>query len=144
VRELEALAGAPALAGTVRFVGRVDDPERWMAASDVFALLSRREGFGTVTAEAMACGLPCVVSPLDGIAREIVDEGRTGFVVDEPDEPDAVAAPLRSLLSDAHRRSTLGAAARESACARFSMDVRAERLAGIYRTLAQRSAASSR
>jgi glycosyltransferase involved in cell wall biosynthesis len=110
-----------------------------MAAADVFALLSRREGFGTVTAEAMACGLPCVVSPLDGIAREIVDEGRTGFVVDDPDDPDAVAARLRSLFSDLELRSTLGAAARETACARFSMEVRAERLAGIYRTLAGRA-----
>ncbi len=141
VRELEALARAPELAGTVRFVGRVDDVERWMAAADVFALLSRREGFGTVTAEAMACGLPCVVSPLDGIAREIVDEGRTGFVIDDPDAPEAVAARLRSLLSDVELCSTLGAAARESACARFSMDVRAERLAGIYRTLVARAGA---
>jgi glycosyltransferase involved in cell wall biosynthesis len=139
VRELEALAGAPDLAGTVRFVGRVDDVERWMAAADVFALLSRREGFGTVTAEAMACGLPCVVSPLDGIAREIVDEGRTGFVIDDPDDPEALAARLRPLLSDLGLRSTLGAAARESACARFSMAVRAKRLAEIYRMLAART-----
>jgi glycosyltransferase involved in cell wall biosynthesis len=141
VRELEALAAAPPLAGTVRLVGRVDDVERWMAAADVFALLSRREGFGTVTAEAMACGLPCVVSPLDGIGREIVDEGRTGFVIDDPDDPDAVAARLRPLLSDGELRRRLGTAARESACARFSMEVRAERLAEIYRTLAARSSA---
>jgi glycosyltransferase involved in cell wall biosynthesis len=139
VRELETLAGAPGLAGTVRLVGRVDDVERWMGAADVFALLSRREGFGTVTAEAMACGLPCVISPLDGIGREIVDEGRTGFVIDDPDDPDAVAARLRLLLSDGELRRRLGTAARESASARFSMEVRAERLAEIYRTLAARS-----
>ena len=47
VRELEALASAPEIRGTVRRVGRIDDPERYMAAADVFALLSQREGFGT-------------------------------------------------------------------------------------------------
>jgi glycosyltransferase involved in cell wall biosynthesis len=87
----------------------------------------------------LACGLPCVISPLDGIGREIVDEGRTGFVIDDPDDPDAVAARLRPLLSDGELRRRLGTAARESASARFSMEVRAERLAEIYRTLAARS-----
>lgn len=136
VRELEALAASPALAGTVRLVGRVDDPERWLAASDVFALLSRSEGFGIVIAEAMGCGLPCLVSPLEGIGREIVSEGQTGFVIDEPDDPEAVAARLRPLLADAEVRRKLGAEAARDAHARFSLAARAAKLERAYRELA--------
>jgi glycosyltransferase involved in cell wall biosynthesis len=137
VRELEALAGSRSLAGTVRMVGRVDDAEDWLAASDVFALLSRNEGFGIVIAEAMGCGLPCLVSPLEGIGREIVSEGQTGFVIDDPDDPEAVAARLRPLLADAEVRRKLGAEAASDAHARFSLEARAGKLADAYRELAQ-------
>lgn len=138
---VEALARQAAdagLEGCVRFAGRLDEVHDAMAAADVFAFLSRREGFGTVTVEAMACGLPVLVSPLDGIAREILADGREGLVADAPDDPEAVAAALRELLDDPGRRARLGAAAREAACARFSMRARAEALAGIYRELAGR------
>jgi glycosyltransferase involved in cell wall biosynthesis len=135
VRELETLAGSPELAGTVRMVGRVDDPESWLAASDAFALLSRSEGFGIVIAEAMGCGLPCLVSPLEGIGREIVNEGTTGFVVDDPDDPEAVAGRLRLLLSDAEVGRKLGAEAAKDAHARFSLEARASKLEQAYRDL---------
>jgi glycosyltransferase involved in cell wall biosynthesis len=137
VRELETLAGSPELAGTVRMVGRVDDPESWLAASDAFALLSRSEGFGIVIAEAMGCGLPCLVSPLEGIGREIVNEGTTGFVIDDPDDPAAVAARLRLLLSDAEMRRKLGAEAARDAHARFSLETRASKLEEAYRLLVE-------
>lgn len=137
VRELRALAEQPGLAGTVRFTGRADDIERWVAASDVFALLSRKEGFGTVTAEAMACGLPCIVSPLDGIGREITEDGRVGWVVDDPDDADAVARMLKTLLDQPDLRRRIGEAACRSARERFSMTTRAARLAEIYRRLVQ-------
>lgn len=139
VRELEALAGAPPLAGTVRLVGRVDDLEDWLAAADVFALLSRSEGFGIVIAEALGCGLPCLVSPLDGIGREIVSEGSTGFVIDDPDDPEALAARLRRLLDDPEARCKMGGEAARDAHARFSLEARAARLHEAYRTLAGRS-----
>ncbi len=139
VRELEALAARPELAGTIRITGRSDDVERWLAASDVFALLSRREGFGTVTAEAMACGLPCLVSSLDGIGREIVDEGRTGHVFDEPVDEAAVAEHLRALLDDPGRLRALGAEAARTARERYSIAARAGTLRGIYDELLERA-----
>jgi len=138
VRELRARAGEPALAGTVRFTGRSDEVEDWLAASDVFAFLSRHEGLGTVTAEAMCCGLPCVISPLDGIGHELIDDGRTGYVVEDCDDPERVAAQLRELLADPARRAAVGAAALESARSRFSMEARAAQLADAYRSLAAR------
>jgi glycosyltransferase involved in cell wall biosynthesis len=126
---------SPELEGTVRIVGRVDRVEDFMRAADVFALLSLQEGFGIVIAEAMACGLPCVVSPLDGIAREIVREGQTGFVAQRPDDATAVGTILRRLLDDAKVRTELGSEAADAARARFSLDGRARQLAELYRSL---------
>ena len=116
----------------MRLVGRTPAPQRWARAADVFAFLSRREGLGYVIIESMGCGIPAVVSPLDGIGHELVQHGRTGFVVDEPDDAAAVGARLRSLLDDAELRRRLGAEARHDVVARFSMQARARQLVGIY------------
>jgi glycosyltransferase involved in cell wall biosynthesis len=141
VRELEAMASSSELQGTVRMVGRVDAVEDYMAAADVFALLSRQEGFGIVIAEALASGLPCLVSPLDGIGSEIIQDDVTGFVIDDPDDAEAVAGRLHLLLSQPEMRSRFGAAAVRSARERFSMGDRARQLAELYRSLmAQRTA----
>lgn len=137
-RSLRERATRSDLAGTVRFTGRAEHVEQWMGAADVFAFLSRREGFGTVTAEALCSGLPCVISPLDGIGREIVDEGETGFVIEAPDDPDAVAARLGELLADPDLRLRMGRAAVERGRERFSMQGRAERLVELYQGLAHK------
>ncbi len=135
-RSLRAQADAPGVAGTVMFTGRVDDLERYYAASDLFVFLSRREGLGNVTIEAMATGLPCIVSPLDGIGHELIDHGRTGFVAESPDDAAAVAALIRRLLDQPDEARRMGEAAHADAVARFSMPARAAALATLYRELA--------
>jgi glycosyltransferase involved in cell wall biosynthesis len=135
VAELRARAEAPSLAGTVRFTGGVDDVHAWLAAADAFVFLSRQEGMGYVIVEAMACGLPCLVSPLDGIGRELVDEGVTGHVAADPDDAAAIGARLRAWLDDLPGLVPLGCQARRMAESRFSMAARAEALAALYREL---------
>jgi glycosyltransferase involved in cell wall biosynthesis len=66
-----------------------------------------------------------------------VDEGRSGFVLDAPDDAEAVAAALRALLADPGQRRALGETARERARERFSMEVRAATLADLWRRLAR-------
>jgi glycosyltransferase involved in cell wall biosynthesis len=138
-REIAAEAAAPDLAGSVRMVGRRDDLHDWMGASDLFVFLSRREGLGFVILEAMASGLPCVVSPLDGIAHELIDHGVTGFVEEAPDDAVAVARTVARLREPGEEVRRMGEAARRSVEERFSMRARARRLAGFYRDLAGRT-----
>ena len=137
VARLRARARQPDLDGSVRFAGRSDEIEGWMAAADVFLLLSRHEGLGTVLLEAMASSLPCITSSLDGVAAEVVHEGVTGFIVPDADDAQAVAARLTSLLADPSLRERQGRAGRQRAEDRFSLEARVDALAALHRDVAR-------
>jgi phosphatidylinositol alpha-1,6-mannosyltransferase len=103
-------------------------------AADVWAMLCRdrwfgleQEGFGIVFLEAAASGVPQVAGRSGG-AHEAVADGVTGLVVQDPSDPRAVAAALRTLLEDEPMRRRLGHAARERAEKEFDYDVLAARL----------------
>jgi mannosyltransferase len=132
---VRARAEAADLKGTVRWIGQVQNVDDYLGAADLFLFLSRQEGLGTVILEALASGLPCVVSPLDGIAEEILSDGRCGVIARDPDDAAAVARSMAPLLDQPPLREAMGALARQTAVARFSLEARAEALASIYRNL---------
>jgi glycosyltransferase involved in cell wall biosynthesis len=74
-KELEALAGKLDIANRITWAGSLAGTLKWGAfsASEVFVLPSHQENFGIVVAEAMACGLPVIVSDKVNIWREIVN-----------------------------------------------------------------------
>ncbi len=95
------------------FVGFTTEPERFMAASDIFALPSYREGFGTSVIEAAACGLPCVCSKIYGLTDAVVD-GVTGMLHTPADILD-IERQLEEMLLNKQLRLQLGASARRRA-----------------------------
>ncbi len=86
------------------------------AAADIFVLPTRAECFGIATVEAMASGLPVIVSDTGGV-RDIVDDGDTGWLI-EP-TPAALAAALRRALADRRSLPNMGARGRSVAERRF-------------------------
>jgi glycosyltransferase involved in cell wall biosynthesis len=92
---------------------------------------SRWEGFGLVAAEAMACGKAVVVSDTPGF-RELISEGVTGLFA-KGEDPQGLASAISVLLSDAHLRETLGAAARQDVRARFRGAAVGQSILGVYR-----------
>jgi len=78
-RNLERLASSLNLVSHIELLGWTD-PLPQLAKAKVFALLSHNEGMGRVVVEAMAAGLPCVVSDVCGL-KELVDDS-VGKVVD--------------------------------------------------------------
>jgi glycosyltransferase involved in cell wall biosynthesis len=73
-KELEALAAKLGIADRITWAGSLSGTPKWGAfsASEVFVLPSHQENFGIVVAEAMACGLPVIVSDKVNIWREVV------------------------------------------------------------------------
>ena len=100
-----------------------------LAAADVFVLLSQSENFGMGVAEAMACGVPVVVTPGVGIAKAVERTG-AGVVVDGG--PRQAAEALASLLGDEQRRRAMGAKGRGLLQTEFSVDAVSREMLGWY------------
>ncbi len=94
-------------------LGRVSHSEMpaLMAAADVFVFPSLFEGSAVVTYEALACGLPSVVTPNAG---SVVRDGIDGFVVG-PRDVEALAATMERLGNDRELRARMASAARARA-----------------------------
>ncbi len=101
-----------------------------LAASDVVALSSRWEGLPYVVIEAMMAGLPVVSTAVGGVP-ELVEDGKTGFLVPSGDA-DKLASALTTLLEDERLRQRMGAAARERALREFTLDQMLSRTETIY------------
>jgi glycosyltransferase involved in cell wall biosynthesis len=80
-KELEPMAARLGIAGRITWTGSLNGTLKWGAfsSSEVFVLPSHQENFGIVVAEALACGLPAIVSDKVNIWREVVSCG-AGFV----------------------------------------------------------------
>jgi glycosyltransferase involved in cell wall biosynthesis len=121
-----------------RFTGWLEREElvRWYAAADVLVSPSRSEQWGFAISEAAAAGLPIVTTTAVGAARDLVEEGVNGFVV-EPDDAAALADALRRLADDPAFRERAGARSRELAATQ-TPEAWAEAVARLTRRLATR------
>lgn len=95
------------------FLGAKDQIERYYAAADVFVLPSVYEPFGTVVLEAMASGLPVLVSNEAG-ASEIITNGEEGYSLDPPSDTDQICQRIHE-IRDEGKAEEMGDAARQTA-----------------------------
>jgi glycosyltransferase involved in cell wall biosynthesis len=98
-----------------------------LADADLFVLPSRYENFANAAAEAMACGIPVIVTEACGI-RSLVD-GQAGLVIAR--EKEALAAALRKLLDDKALYARLKEGGRRIA-GQLSWDRLTEQMEGYY------------
>ncbi len=121
-RRFLSLARSFGVEDRVRLRGRLDRESvpALMRSADIVVCVPWYEPFGIVPLEAMACGVPVVVSAVGGLVDSVVD-GVTGLHV-PPRRPDRLAGALRSLLAGPERRNALGAAGVRRAHSRYGWD----------------------
>jgi glycosyltransferase involved in cell wall biosynthesis len=118
---LERRAIELAIESRVRLVGHVSPVAPIYHLAELFVLASRFEGLPMVVLEAMAAGLPMVLTSVGGIP-EVVEDGRTGWLVPAGDEAQLEAALVRALGAPAAEREAIARAAASDVRARFGME----------------------
>lgn len=134
--ELKVLAQSLGIMDQVRFVGFVPNVELpdWLSTMDVYVSTSLSDaGIAASTAEAMACGLPVVITDSGENARWI-EPGRNGFLV-PLSEPGALAEKLLRLIDDPELRSRLGAAGRATIQERNDYLVEMAKMETLYQQI---------
>lgn len=129
-RKYGKIAESLGIADAVTFAGTQHAGlERFYRAADIFVLLSAFDTFGMVILEAMAAGLPVIVSPNVG-AKDLVEEGVNGFVLPDFRDADAAADRIVELL-EVGRRKAMGAAAQLKA-GEHTWERLAQRIGELY------------
>ena len=104
-----------------------------LAAIDIFVfLMAGSDGTARALREAMAMGKPTIVARR-GMLPELVEDGETGFVVD--DTPENLHKAIRSLIQNKHLRMKMGIAAQEKARRDFRLDKQAQEIEAFYRRI---------
>jgi glycosyltransferase involved in cell wall biosynthesis len=127
-------------ADRLTMVEETNEIERYYRAADALIFPSTREGLPNVVLEAMASGLACIVSRLPGVTDAVIADQVDGILVN-PADAQQFARELARVLSDANLRSRLGAAARQTVAARFSLERTAALHIAMYHELLNGSAA---
>ncbi len=134
---LEQLAEGCGVRRHVHFLTGLSYPElaACYSACEIFALPSRGEGFGLVYLEAMARGKP-VIGGAHGGAPEVIEDGKTGYLVHHGDAPQ-LATSIEALLADPALGREMGARGRERVARDFRFNVFAKSLKKILRELCE-------
>ncbi len=121
------------LKGRVVFAGFRNDVARALNAGDIFVMASRNEGMGRAALEAMATGLPVIVSRTGGLPA-IVADGREGLLVAAADKA-AWAQAIRLLAATPELRRKMAEAARMRVSDHFSIARMVRRIEEVYQGL---------
>jgi glycosyltransferase involved in cell wall biosynthesis len=134
--KLETLARARGIEANVQFLGERDDVPTLLAAADFGVLSSWEEGFSNVILEAMAAGLPMVVTDVGGNPEAVLHE-ETGLIVPARD-PGALGEAVLRLARDPALRQRLGAAGQLRVQQEFALDRCVDSHSALYKELMAR------
>ncbi|MFO7494129.1 MAG: glycosyltransferase family 4 protein [Desulfobacterales bacterium] len=134
IEHLTTASGAPE---RIHFPGLVRNVETYLRASDIFVFPSQREGMPNVVLEAMATGLPVLLTPFVGLAQDFGQAGREYLLA--PREAQAIATNLADLLEDDGLRLALGKQARKWVRDQLSIETSLDRYAALYYELAAKA-----
>lgn len=133
---LEGLRAELGLAQSVELAGALGDMAAFYAGIDVMVSASRQEGLPMALLEGMSAALPVVATTVGEVPSVVVD-GETGLLV-PPNDPEALAAAIGTLLASPELRSRLGAGGRRRAQEVFSAERMTSDYVRVYRRALER------
>lgn len=131
IKKYQKMAGEAGVAKNIIFTGVLDREKLTdlYLAGDLYVMLSKFDTFGMVVLEAMAAGLPVMVSSRVG-AKDVVVQGENGFVIENPSDHDHVASVLKMMLDEGNRRRMSAAAL--ATASENSWDAATEKYRSLY------------
>lgn len=114
----------------LRFMSSVTDTNEYLSIMDIFVFPSIKEGLGLSLLEAMAKGLPCIASNVGGIS-DVVTNDKTGILFNVGNVKSLSDSIIR-LSGDSELRRRLGQAGRGVVKDKFSLDIMADKVLGLY------------
>lgn len=131
---LRELAGESKINGKIHFAGFRNDAMSLISACNVFVMPSTaREGLPRGVIEAMALGVPVIVSRVGGMP-EIVSDGKNGIIV-EPSDPKAIASAIMDLHQDRTKLELMGCTGRSTIQEKFNIKNTIEKTLEVYRAM---------
>ena len=130
---IEAQAAQAGITDRMHLLGHQLDPSRLVAGFDVSVLASLHEGFPNSVMEAMAAGVAVVATDVGGV-KELVDDGRTGFLV-PPASAEALAERITRALTDADLRQSIAARGRQFVMSNLGMPRMVAAVEDLYQEL---------
>lgn len=132
-QELESKAQRLGISERVRFAGVRQDVAQLLEAADVFVQPSLWEGMSLALLEAMFAGLPIVATRIEA-ATDVLTHEQSALLV-EPRDPADLAQALTRIASDSSLRQRVGAAAKQDAQSKYTVDVMGAAYAGLIESL---------
>ena len=119
----------------IKLTGPIPQPWGIMKTFDCLVVPSLQEAMGRVTLEAMAVGVPLVVTDVGGLP-EVVEDGKNGLVVPSQN-PERLAEAIAKMLGDEKMRADFSEQGRRVLREKFDLDQTRDRLLALYRRLAK-------
>jgi glycosyltransferase involved in cell wall biosynthesis len=130
---LQQMISAAGAEERVTFTGPVSNVQDYLQAADLLVFPSRREGMPNVVPEAMACGLPIIMTPFIGLPKEFGQRG-THYILSDW-KLEVLSKDIRSLLTDTARRQILGEAARMWVAQNLDVNQSLDAYAELYQSI---------
>lgn len=134
IEDLVVASGAP---DRVHFTGYVQNVEDYLRSSDVFAFPSMKEAMPNSVLEAMASGVPVILTPFDGLPKEFGKPGQEYLMAQR--SPDSLAATIADLLQHDEQRKNLGRQGRHWVENTMDIERSLDRYAALYHQLSARA-----
>lgn len=145
---LRTLCRSLGIAGSVDFVGAVQDVSHYLIGSDLFVLPSRSEGMSNALLEAMSYGIPCIATNVGGNAETLEGEereipkgqyviGKNGLLIN-PDDVKGLTQAILFFIRNQTEREEMGKRGRIHVKENYSIDLIVDKYIALYQRILDR------